>query len=165
MASSEEKIDRRFGNDSWKLRSKHGRDRIIQDPKALEESAIEYFTSCENDPIYTVEYKGNPPEKCEIPHQRVFLKEGLLLFIGVAKWETIESLKEVSDDFLDVITRIEQIIKTQKFSGAASGVFNQSIIAQDLGLNTQRIIVNDQRKTIDELFPEEDKLNEQGNQS
>lgn len=152
-----------FGNEFWKLRAKHGRDRIIQDPIAVEESANEYFQSCIEDPIFTVEYKGNPPERCEIPHQRIFTQDGLLLFMDIVDWRTIESLKEVSEDFLRVVTRIEQTIRGQKFSGAASGVFNQSIIAQDLGLNVQRVIVNDQRKTVDELFPTEDEMNEQTN--
>ncbi|MFC0183379.1 terminase small subunit [Pseudarcicella hirudinis] len=36
--------------------------------------------------------------------------------------------------FLEVITRIEEIVYVQKFEGAAVGAFNANIIARDLGL-------------------------------
>jgi hypothetical protein len=36
--------------------------------------------------------------------------------------------------FLEVSTRVEGIIYTQKFEGASVGAFNSSIIARDLGL-------------------------------
>ena len=39
------------GNQFWKLRGKHGRDRIIKDPVALEENANEYFQHCIDNPI------------------------------------------------------------------------------------------------------------------
>jgi hypothetical protein len=43
-------------------------------------------------------------------------------------------LKETDKDFLVVTARIEQIIYTQKFEGAAVGIFNANIISRDLGL-------------------------------
>ena len=109
------------------------------------------------------DFRGKDSEKVLIPHMRVFQKTGLALACGLSKWETIEELKEVSEDFKDVITRIEGIIATQKFEGAAGDFLNARIIAQDLGLNVQRLVVDTQRKTIDELFPDETTLNEQGN--
>ncbi len=42
--------------------------------------------------------------------------------------------KEEYKDFFGVYTRISQIIRTQKFEGAAVGLFNANIIARDLGL-------------------------------
>jgi hypothetical protein len=122
------------GNHFWKQRSKHGRDRIINDPNSLEESAIEYFQWCEDNPVQVTEVHGKDASLIVIPKRRVFQKDALALFCGVATWRTIDQLKEISKDFLQVITRIENIIKTQKFEGASIGQFNSNIIARDLGL-------------------------------
>lgn len=147
------------GNQFWRFRTKHGRDRIIQDADKLWEDACEYFQWCIDNPLIEVDFRGKDCERVEIPHMRVFQKSGLCLATGVVKWETFEQLKEVSKDFLDVVTRIEDTIRNQKFEGASADMLNARIIAQDLGLNTQQIIVTGQRKTVDELFPEEDSLN------
>ena len=44
-------------------------------------------------------------------------------------------MREQNDKgFIDIITRIEEIIETQQFEGASVGVFNANIIARKLGL-------------------------------
>lgn len=121
-------------NKLWELRLKHGRDRIIQDPQALWENACEYFQWCINNPINIIDFRGKDVEKIELPHPRVFQKPALAVACGVSKWEILSDLRNVSADFSEVITRIEEIIYTQKFEHAAVGVFNASIIARDLGL-------------------------------
>lgn len=122
------------GNNFWKLRSKHGRDRIIQSPEILEEAANEYFQWCIDNPIIQKDYRGKDAEMVYLEHPRVFQKDAFALFCGLAQWRTIEELKAVSKDFMQVVTRIEQAIKTQKFEHAAVGMFNSNIIARDLGL-------------------------------
>ena len=42
---------------------------------------------------------------------------------------------EIAKEFLTVISRIEQIIYTQKFTGAAAGLLQANIISMELGLN------------------------------
>lgn len=121
-------------NQFWLLRAKHGRDRIIEDPQALSDSADEYFNFCIENPLEVEDYRGNPPKLVKIKKPRVFQKEALAVFCGVSCWRTINDLKDTSKDFLQVITRIENIIKTQKFEYAAIGEFNANIIARDLGL-------------------------------
>lgn len=148
------------GNKFWMLRSKHGRDRIIKDPEALWESACEYFQYCIDNPLIEIDYKGKDAERVELPHTRPFTKQGLLIFCDISEWRLIEDLKGVSNDFSQIVTRIEQIIYEHKFAGAATGFYNPSIIAQDLGLNVQKVVLTDARKTIDELFPSEDDFNE-----
>lgn len=144
------------GNQYWKLRSKHGRDRIIQDPQALAESADEYFQWCIDNPIYEVDYRGKDLQKVKLPHPMVFQKGELARFCGVAKWETIEDLKTVSKDFLEVVTHIEGIIHDQKFKYGIVGMFNSNIVARDLGLaekteNTNKWSINliTDQETID----------------
>ena len=38
------------GNQFWKLRSKHGRDKLFTTPELLWQAACEYFEWCENNP-------------------------------------------------------------------------------------------------------------------
>lgn len=59
--------------------------------------------------------------------------DGLCLFIGITD-QTLYNYKERGEDFLDVITLAEKVIKHQKFTGAAADLLNPNIIARDLGL-------------------------------
>lgn len=122
------------GNQFWKRRSKHGIDRIIQDPKKLAESIDEYFQSCIDDPIQIADFKGKDATKVKYEHPRPFLKNELARFCGLAKWESIEQLKQSSKGFMEVITRAEGIIADQKYTYAVINVFNANIVSLDLGL-------------------------------
>jgi len=142
------------GNNYWSLRLKHGRDRIITDSTALWANAEQYFQWCIDNPLISVEVHGKDADKIEVPKKRVFQKDGLALACGLSKWETLADLSKVNKDFSEVVTRVENIIKTQKFEGAASGFFNANIVARDLGLSDQqefksKIII--EGKTTEEL--------------
>lgn len=41
--AQEKPVDKRIGNQFWKLRSKHGRDTLFSTPEKLWEAACEYF--------------------------------------------------------------------------------------------------------------------------
>lgn len=122
------------GNEFWKLRSKHGRDRIISEPETLLHASDEYFKHCINNPIIQMDIRGKDADTVYVEHPRVFQKNELAVFCGLAQWRSIEDLKTQSEDFMQVITRIESIISSQKFAHAAVGMFNANIIARDLGL-------------------------------
>lgn len=130
-------------NEFWKLRSKHGRDKIFKTPQLMWEAACEYFTWCENNPLIEIDYKTSMKtiRKIKIPKMRPFTLQGLCLYLHVntVYFNQFESsLKgkkdDLSKDFSKVLTRIREIIYDQKFTGAASGFFNPSIISRDLGL-------------------------------
>lgn len=128
------------GNQFWKLRSKHGRDKIFKSPDALWEAACEYFEWCDANPlledtIQKVKINGIGEEIQHEPitKMRAYTWEGLELFLDVSSLRDYKT-KESHKDFIQVITRIEKIMYNQKFTGAASGFFNPSIIARDLGL-------------------------------
>jgi len=57
---------------------------------------------------------------------------GLCIFldIGRATWDEYRHRK----DFLDITARVEAIIYSQKFEGAAADLLNPNIIARELGL-------------------------------
>lgn len=121
-------------NQYWKKRSKHGRNKIIKDPETLAKASDEYFEWCVNNPIIEIDYRGKDLVKIELPHPRVFQKGELARFCNVAQWRTIDELKEGNNDFSQVITRIEGIIRDQKYTYAVVGMFNSNIVARDLGL-------------------------------
>lgn len=133
------------GNQFWKLRSKHGRDKLFASPDLLWEAACEYFEWCENNPFYETKAMtvsagmnaGSSIELHEIPVKRPFTLHGLCLYLNcvTSYFRAFKStIKEEDKDFLTVIEQVEEVIYDQKFSGAASGFFNANIIARDLGL-------------------------------
>lgn len=125
------------GNQFWKLRSKHGRDKLFATPELLWSAACEYFQWCDENPMIEIDYRGKFLEKVEIPKLRPYTLHGLCLYLDTSTsfWREFRSnCKESAKDFLSVISRIEEIIYNQKFEGAASGFLNPNIIARDLGL-------------------------------
>jgi hypothetical protein len=136
------------GNEFWRLRSKHGRDKIFKSPDKMLEAAYEYFAWCEQNPLIEIDYRGaNPPVKVELPKMRAYTMHGLTMYLDV---NTVyfnqfeESIKgktdEMSIGFSKVITHVKDVIYNQKFVGAASGFLNPNIIARDLGLHDSQKI-------------------------
>lgn len=123
-----------IGNKFWKLRSRHGRDTLFASPELLWEAACEYFEWCEANPLIEVDYRGKDLARVELPKMRPFTLHHLCNYLdcGAAYFRQFKSDVE---GFSTVVTRIEQIIYTQKFEGAATGFFNANIIARDLGLH------------------------------
>jgi hypothetical protein len=122
-------------NEFWKLRSKHGRDKLFATPALLEEAAYEYFAWCQANPWIRIDVRGKDNEEVRLPTARPFTIKGLCLYCDASEqfWRTFKA-SEAAKDFLAVITRIEEIIYTQKFEGAVVGAFNANIISRDLGL-------------------------------
>src|SRR5690606_35163598 len=138
-----------IGNKYWQLRSKHGRDKLFATPELLWQAACEYFVWCDNNPVLKEDYVVKDADKVQSELQRHYTISGLCIYLDVSSvwWAKIKG--SATEDFLQVLSSIEEIIYSQKFDGAAVGVFNQSIIARDLGLadkkeveNTGNIILN-----------------------
>jgi len=136
------------GNQFWKLRTKHGRDKLFSSPEVLWQAACEYFEWCDENPLMASEQAKTapkavkdsetgetvfPPNLVELPKMRAYTWEGLELYLDIDRLRNYKTNEEYKD-FLPVITRIEKIIYNQKFSGAAAGFLNPNIIARDLGL-------------------------------
>lgn len=146
------------GNQSWKLRSKHGRDKLFATPELLLESAYEYFEWCDNNPWVKTETTRTEKgfiEK-EMPTQRPYSKMGWYLYIGCSDTWLKEFKKVCNEDFLLVIEQIENAIAKQQWEGASVGTFNANIIARTLGLKEQTESVNiNHNKNESELTPEQ----------
>jgi len=131
-------------NRFWMLRSKHGRDKLFKSPELLLEAAYEYFDYCDKNPLIEIEYNGKDAKRCQLPKMRAYTLTGLCIRLqcnsayfrnfkaNLAKKKGKQT--KLNKDFSSVITRIEEIIYTQKFEGAAAGFLNANIISRDLGL-------------------------------
>lgn len=122
------------GNQFWMARSSHGRKPIFADADVLWEACLEYFQWVEENPLHEAQafaYQGNVTVQ-PLPKMRAMTIAGLCIFLDIARatWDDYQE----RDGFLAVTTRVEEIIRDQKFAGAAAGLLNPSIIARDLGL-------------------------------
>jgi len=123
-----------LGNQFWKARTKHGRDKLFASADALWEACCEYFQWVEDHPLWEMkvtQYQGevvNMP----VPKMRAMTIGGLCIFLDID--ETTWRAWREQEDFSTVIQRAERVIYNQKLSGAAADLLNANIIARDLGL-------------------------------
>lgn len=150
------------GNQFWKNRSKHGRKMLFESPELLWEAACEYFIWCDENPLIEIDFKGKDATEVKLPKMRAYTLHGLCIYLdcSTAYFRTFkqeQKNKESSKDFLSVVTRIEEVIYEQKFTGAAAGFLNPNIIARDLGLadkTESKVEVKDELINYDELSDE-----------
>ena len=125
-------------NQFWKARSKHGRDKIFATPKALRDAAEEYFEWIEQNPLKEekiFQYQGAIVGG-SISKMRAMTITGLCRFLHV-DFKTWEDYKK-REGFIHITREIEEIIRDQKFTGAAADLLNANIIARDLGLSDKK---------------------------
>lgn len=127
------------GNQFWKQRAKHGRDKLFATPELLWEAATEYFEWCDANPLKEQKafaFQGTV-KKSSINKMRAYTLGGLCLYLDCneAYFRSFKSQERIDKkDFSTIIERIERTIYQQKFTGAAADLLNHNIIARDLGL-------------------------------
>ena len=122
------------GNSFWEARSTHGRAPIFASPDDLWEACCEYFAWVDENPLYEAKafaFQGVVTIE-PVAKMRAMTITGLCIFldISVSCWKDYRERK----DFVSIATRVDEIIRTQKFQGAAADLLNANIIARDLGL-------------------------------
>ena len=122
------------GNQFWKARTKHGRDRLFASSEALWEACCEYFQWVEDNPLWenkVAQFQGGVVDM-PVAKMRAMTIGGLCLFLDIDRstWTEWKS----QEDFSAIVTRAEEVIYSQKFAGAAADLLNANIIARDLGL-------------------------------
>lgn len=119
-------------NQFWKLRSKHGRDKLFATPELLWEAACEYFQWCQDNPI------PDPRSFGQRKIQRPYTLQSLCLYLN-ANTAYFRQFKSTSEkDFSTVISAIEETIYTQQYENAVIGVYKENIIARTLGLSDKQ---------------------------
>jgi len=133
------------GNQFWKARTKHGRDKLFASHEALWEACQEYFQWVEENPLYEdkVSFFQGVASHEPMAKMRAMTIGGLCIFLDITEQTWFSWRKD--EDFSDVVTRVESIIRAQKFEGASADLLNPNIIARDLGLAdkkevTERVI-------------------------
>jgi len=123
------------GNDFWKLRSKHGREMLFSSPTILWEACCEYFEQTSKRVWSEKHWVGKDANEVTKDTAVPFLISGLCIFLDIDRqtWKNYGT-KEEYKDFFAITKKVNEIIYTQKFEGAAVGAFNPVIIARDLGL-------------------------------
>ena len=123
------------GNQFWKARSSHGPIPIFDGPEPLWEACQEYFQWVEDNPLQEEKpfaFQGKITI-AKVNKIRAMTISGLCIFLDInpATWAGWATERK---DLSEVIARVAEIIRTQKFTGAAADLLNANIIARDLGL-------------------------------
>lgn len=122
------------GNQFWKARSSHGRLPIFAAPDDLWDACVEYFAWTDDNPLYERKAFGSKdgPQTIDLPKMRAMSVSALCIFLDISPhtWADYRA----REDFTPICSRVDEIIRSQKFQGAAADLLNPSIIARDLGL-------------------------------
>lgn len=123
------------GNKFWEARSSHGPNPKFKNSNDLWAACLEYFEWAYDNPLQEskVAQSGGEPKVITLPKMRAMTIMGLCVFLDITE-QTWREWRANRKDLSSVITRVEQIIRTQKFEGAAADLLNPNIIARDLGL-------------------------------
>jgi len=128
------------GNQFWKLRSKHGRNKLFATPELLWQAACEYFQWCEDHPLKeekVFNYQGEIV-RADVSKMRAMTLSQLCFYLNCNEAyfrQFKQGLSEKDKDFSTIIADIEETIRTQKFQGASADLLNANIIARELGLS------------------------------
>lgn len=113
-----------------------GEPRIFLQASEFKKAASEYFRWVDDHPLQeeqVFQHKGCIV-RADKAKMRSFTKQGLASYLGIPV-SRLESYKQRKDpEWREAMELIEQVIYEQKFSGAAAGLLNSSIIGRDLGL-------------------------------
>ena len=158
------------GNQFWKLRSKHGRDKLFESPELLLEAAQEYFQWCDKHPLKEQKafaYQGKIT-RTTLNKMRAYTMNGLCIYLGCSESYFRKFKSSLEDNetegFFTVIELIENIIYEQKYTGAAADLLNANIISRSLGLSdkieSKNTNINVAPITKEELQEIQDRLEE-----
>ncbi len=119
------------GNQFWMARSRHGNKPIFKDSEILWDACCEYFQWAEDNPLTeAIVFQGQVTGNKNL--MRAMTESGMCIFLDIptSTWDNYKH----REGFLEVTTRVSQIIYNQKFAGASADLLNANIIARDLGL-------------------------------
>ncbi|MGL5733948.1 MAG: terminase small subunit, partial [Beijerinckiaceae bacterium] len=109
--------------------------RIFLQPKEFLAAAVEYFEWASEHPLEEEQlfhYKGGIV-RGDASKLRAFTRQGLATYLGIPA-SRLETYRGRGGEWAEAVEMIEQVMYEQKFSGAAAGLLNASLIGRDLGL-------------------------------
>lgn len=140
-----------IGNQFWKLRTKHGRDKLFESADLLWAEAMVYFAWCDANPLYKVEALKKPEVDIDlitgqvvknylvtIPIKRPYTQEGLCNYLNVDEsyFRVMECTydEDLDADFLTVLRAIRRVIRQQQIEGGLAGTLNANLVARLNGI-------------------------------
>lgn len=114
------------------------RAKAFATPMDLWEAFSEYVQWAKNNPLFkhdVIKSGEDAGKVINIPADRPFTVDDFCLYVGISD-RTFRNYGS-GDSYIEYLPIYEQIQKTcrsQKFNGAAIGIYNANIIARDLGL-------------------------------
>lgn len=124
------------GNQFWKQRAKHGRDKLFASSECLWEACCEYFEWVQANPMEEERifcYQGEIIQG-SIKRIRPMTLSSLFIFLDISKATWSNWKNGDNKGLMNIIERAEMVIYTQKFEGAATNLFNANLMARELGI-------------------------------
>lgn len=118
----------------YSRRTEKGEDVEYNSPEELLSAATGYFKWCDDNPWLKkegVKSGTRTGDIIEIPMSRPYTMDGLCVHIGISV-KTFHRY-ENKDDFSQVISHINQVIRQNQTEGAIIGIYNANIISRILG--------------------------------
>ena len=121
-----------IGNQFWKLRGDLSETGKKLTPEEVVTKAQEYIDRCINEPLKEQDFRGKDANEIRVDRMRAMTLEGLYFHLDISKetWRRWRSEEKYSG----IITRIENLMFTYDFEGAAANMLNPNTIARKLGI-------------------------------
>lgn len=131
-----------IGNRFWEMADpdKIGRPTKFKTPKELWEQSCDYFKWCDDNPLQEEKlfhFQGAVTRETASKMRAYTIRE-LCLFLGCNEDYLTQFNEDKNKEFSSIITRIRDVIYTQKFTGAAADLLNANIIARELGMSDKQ---------------------------
>jgi hypothetical protein len=148
------------GTNYWALRKTENDGQIaIYTPHELLDKFEEYSEYVNGNPLKEAVLLQKTGETVGVPKMRAMSVKAFCLYIGVGHTTFLGYEKRTG--YVNICAAIKDAIYCQKFEGAAAGLLNANLISRDLGLHDSVLhTVNDERKSVDELFPKQEEFDE-----
>lgn len=137
-----------------------GRRNLFNSPEDLWKAAKRYFKYCDENPLLCEKVFCSNGEILTHDLRKAipYTLDGMFIYLRTTKhtWSRIRNTQE----FKDICQQIEGVMRTQKFAGAAAGIFSPSLIIRDIGLADKQEINHTGDLTVNakEASPESLKL-------
>jgi hypothetical protein len=104
----------------------------------LWDACSQYFQWIDDTPLHEAKAFSvkTHVEIVSLPKMRAMTISGLCIFLDIDRTTWLDYSRR--EDFIKTVTRVEEVIREQKFTGAAADLLNPNIIARDLGLTDKR---------------------------
>lgn len=139
------------GHKYWQFMEYPGRPRKYPKPRDLWKAACSYFDWTDETPINELKHMVVDKDLREVeqPRPRAMTITALCRHIGITQALWCRWKKERDDEYVTVMNTIEEVIRDQKFTYAAVGMMNSTLISRDLGLADKQELSGPSGKPIE----------------